>query len=205
MAHPVPGYQVTTAYKKKGSWAAGYHTGVDIAAPMGTKVHAVKGGTVIHVGWGGWGRAYGAHIIIATSVGRFGYCHLSSTAVRRGATVSTGQYIGKIGSTGNSTGPHLHCEGRRNPWRYNNRIFNPETYFEDTISITNLKFGKRNDDVKILQQALNEKTETNLPTTGYYGTLTDAAVRAHQRSQGWTPDRKGRSYVGPKQAKILEL
>lgn len=207
MAHPIPGRRVTTAYKKPGSWAAGYHTGIDIAAPMSTKVYSVTSGKVVHVGWGGWGRAYGVQVIIDDGHGRrFDYCHLSRTAVRVNQRVSAGEYIGRVGSTGNSTGPHLHLEGRTYPYKYNNKIFNPEAFFNaGGINLSNLKYGKRHSDVKALQKALNSKAGANLPVTGYYGPMTDTAVRKHQKDMGMNPDPPRKSYVGPRQAKALGL
>jgi hypothetical protein len=67
------------------------------------------------------------------------------------------------------------------------------------VKLANLQYGKRNDDVKDLQRALK------MIPDGYYGPVTDKAVRAHQKSLGFTPDKALHSYVGPKQAKALGL
>jgi len=67
------------------------------------------------------------------------------------------------------------------------------------VKLGNLKFGKRNDDVKDLQRALKIKVD------GYYGPYTDLAVRNHQKKFGWTPDPVRQSNVGPLQAKRLGL
>ena len=86
------------------------HTGVDFAAGTGTPIRAAGGGTVVSSGsYGGYG--------IATIVDHGGglatlYAHQTSTAVRSGQRVEGGQVIGKVGSTGASTGPHLHFEVR---------------------------------------------------------------------------------------------
>ncbi|MFW6180957.1 MAG: peptidoglycan DD-metalloendopeptidase family protein, partial [Spirochaetota bacterium] len=84
------------------------HTGVDIAAPAGTKVHAAQGGTVV---FAGERYGYGKTVIIEH---RFGYTtlygHLGSIQVKRGQQVSGGGVIGTVGSSGRSTGPHLHFE-----------------------------------------------------------------------------------------------
>jgi hypothetical protein len=67
------------------------------------------------------------------------------------------------------------------------------------VRLNNLRYGKTNADVKDLQRALKMHVD------GFYGPITDAAVRAHQKRLGLTPDRKGESYVGPKQARALGL
>ncbi|MGN9790376.1 peptidoglycan DD-metalloendopeptidase family protein [Streptomyces sp. OZ13] len=104
----------STAYRKTGSsWSSGYHTGVDFAVPTGTSVKAVASGKVVSAGWGG---AYGYEIVLRHGDGRYSqYAHLSALTVRAGQQVSAGQRIARSGSTGNSTGPHLHFEIRTGP------------------------------------------------------------------------------------------
>ncbi|MFD7285372.1 peptidoglycan DD-metalloendopeptidase family protein [Streptomyces sp. NPDC059863] len=110
---PVDG-PTSTPYRASGSsWSSGYHTGVDFSASSGTPVKAVSDGTVVTAGWGG---AYGNQIVIQHSDGMYSqYGHLSSLEVSAGESVSAGQEIGLSGSTGNSTGPHLHFEIRTGP------------------------------------------------------------------------------------------
>ncbi len=89
-----------------------FHQGLDIAAPTGTTVTAAAGGTVIMAQWYG---GYGNYILIDHGGGySTGYGHLSAIYVSQGQTVSRGQAIGAVGSTGQSTGPHLHFEVRIN-------------------------------------------------------------------------------------------
>ncbi|WP_405603827.1 LysM peptidoglycan-binding domain-containing M23 family metallopeptidase [Streptomyces sp. NBC_01410] len=111
---PLDGATVITPYHLSGSmWSSGYHTGVDFAASTGTTVKAVGPGTVVSAGWGG---AYGNEVVIQHGDGSYSqYAHLSSLAVSAGQSVSGGQQIGLSGSTGNSTGPHLHFEIRTGP------------------------------------------------------------------------------------------
>lgn len=110
---PVSG-PLGTAYRATGSsWSKGYHTGVDFPAPTGATVKAVGPGQVVDAGWGG---SFGYQVVIRHSDGRYSqYAHLSAISVRAGQSVGAGQRIGRVGSTGNSTGPHLHFEVRTGP------------------------------------------------------------------------------------------
>lgn len=120
---PVAGYSVTTAYGVAGSnWSSGYHTGSDYAAPSGTEVVAAASGTVTAAGFSG---PYGNQITIQHEDGtETTYSHLSSMSVSVGDTVSAGEQIGAVGSTGNSTGPHLHFEA----FDAGGERINPETW-----------------------------------------------------------------------------
>ncbi|MFF8805546.1 transglycosylase family protein [Streptomyces omiyaensis] len=105
---------IGTRYGKPGSsWSSGYHTGVDFPVPTGTTVKAVADGRIVSAGWGG---AYGYQIVVRHDDGRYSqYAHLSALSVREGQRVTGGQRIGRSGSTGNSSGPHLHFEVRTGP------------------------------------------------------------------------------------------
>jgi murein DD-endopeptidase MepM/ murein hydrolase activator NlpD len=89
------------------------HAGIDIANGVGTPIHAAKSGTVIVAGWNAGG--YGNWVIIDHG-GGFStlYGHMSRIRTSEGASVKQGELIGDMGSTGNSTGPHLHFETRVN-------------------------------------------------------------------------------------------
>ncbi|MEU1280007.1 M23 family metallopeptidase [Streptomyces sp. NPDC005805] len=108
---PIAGSYVTTGYQTGGSlWSSGSHSGVDFRAPMGSSVVAVGSGTVVEAGWGG---AYGNNVVLKMNDGTYTqYGHLSSVSVSVGQQVVPGQQLGLSGSTGNSTGPHLHFEAR---------------------------------------------------------------------------------------------
>ena len=113
--HPITGQKKT-------------HTGMDIASNQGTAVYASDGGSVTLAGWNG---GYGNCIMIDHGNGYVTlYGHLSSISVSVGQTVSQGATIGAVGSTGNSTGPHLHFEVLKNGTR-----IDPEQFFSGlTIS-----------------------------------------------------------------------
>ena len=98
------------------------HQGIDIGAPTGTPILASADGTVIQSGWNG---GYGNFILIDHGGGyRTAYAHNSRNSVSTGQIVVQGQVIGEVGSTGNSTGPHLHFEIIRNGVRVD-----PLSYF----------------------------------------------------------------------------
>ena len=85
------------------------HTGVDIAANMGTKIVASTGGEVVLASEEG---DYGKHLKIQIGEVSIIYAHCNNLYVKQGDTISQGQEIAEVGSTGNSTGPHLHFEIR---------------------------------------------------------------------------------------------
>ncbi|WP_240667359.1 M23 family metallopeptidase [Streptomyces luteoverticillatus] len=106
---PVASYTLTAGFGQAGNMWSANHTGEDFAAPTGTPVKAVGGGTVTQAGWAG---AYGYRVVLTLDDGtEVWYCHLSSMVVTSGK-VGTGTVIGRVGATGNVTGPHLHLEVR---------------------------------------------------------------------------------------------
>lgn len=115
-AHPLgTAHAVTTPYRVTGSsWARGYHTGEDYAAPIGSLAVSPAWGRVIAVGSTSWGAAYGTMVVVRTRRGvyDFAFCHLSRVEVAVGDTVRPGTVVGRVGITGNTSGPHLHFEAR---------------------------------------------------------------------------------------------
>ncbi|MCA9799489.1 MAG: peptidoglycan DD-metalloendopeptidase family protein [Cyanobacteria bacterium HKST-UBA04] len=114
------GYRVHPVYRSRR-----FHSGQDFGVRRGTPIKAADGGTVIHAGWqGGYGKTviinhgniHGANLTTL-------YAHMSSISVHQGQSVSRGQIVGLVGSTGLSTGPHLHFEVRQN-----GKPVNPRNY-----------------------------------------------------------------------------
>ena len=107
-----------------GPRSGGFHPGIDIAAAEGTPIAAAKGGVVVFAGWNDGG--YGNFVILDNGGGiGTAYAHQSQIAVSAGETVSQGETIGYVGSTGFSTGPHLHFEVRVNGTAQNPRKYLP--------------------------------------------------------------------------------
>ncbi|MGX1368860.1 murein DD-endopeptidase MepM/ murein hydrolase activator NlpD [Streptomyces canus] len=107
---PVVGYELSAGFGSGGARWASRHTGQDFAVPIGTPVRAVGAGRVVKVSCGG---AFGIEIVIEHTDGYYTqYAHLADVTVDQGAGVAPGQWIGQSGTSGNSTGPHLHFEVR---------------------------------------------------------------------------------------------
>ncbi|MGW0938830.1 M23 family metallopeptidase [Streptomyces sp. NPDC002666] len=108
-AIPTSSYTITSTFGEAGSmWSSGYHTGLDFAAPTGTPIKAIHTGTVKSAGYSG---SYGYRTVLELEDGtELWFCHQSSIDVSIGQKVTTGDTIGRVGATGNVTGPHLHLE-----------------------------------------------------------------------------------------------
>ncbi len=106
--NPLPASTISSAY---GSRSGGFHRGLDMAKASGSDIKAADGGTVIYSGWYG---TYGYMIEIDHGGGwTTAYAHCSQLYVTKGEKVYQGQVIAAVGSTGYSTGPHLHFEVRK--------------------------------------------------------------------------------------------
>ena len=107
---PTSGYRITAGFGEVGNLWTSVHTGLDFAAARGTPVVSVDYGVVTKVGYAG---AYGNRVEVMHDDGTATwYCHLDAFRVRVGDTVDPEQRLGTVGSTGNTTGPHLHFEVR---------------------------------------------------------------------------------------------
>ncbi len=106
---PTSSYTISSTFGQAGAyWSSGHHTGLDFAAPTGTLLKAVHSGTITSAGWDG---SYGYKTVLTLDDGtELWYCHQSSINVSVGQQVATGDVIGRVGATGNVTGPHLHLE-----------------------------------------------------------------------------------------------
>jgi len=117
---PVQGW-ITSGYGYRTNPFTGkreFHQAIDISAPWGTPIRAAAQGKVVQAGWKD---AYGLRVRISDGYGYYTvYGHLSKILVKRGTWVKKGQIIGRVGSTGRSTGPHLHFE----VW-HNGKSINP--------------------------------------------------------------------------------
>ena len=115
IANPSPGHSISSTFGVRKDPLLGtpaMHSGMDFRAPQGSDAHVTAAGTVISAGWnGGYGR-----MVEVQHEGGFTtrYGHLSKILVKEGQKLSAGAVVGKVGSSGRSTGPHLHYEVRRN-------------------------------------------------------------------------------------------
>ncbi|KZE70269.1 hypothetical protein AV545_20740 [Paenibacillus jamilae] len=126
LATPVAHYRLSSTFGMRVHPITGKlkgHTGIDLAAPQGTDIHAAEDGVVIVAEW--WS-GYGNTVVIDHGDGLwtlYGHIRNGGTVVHTGQTVKRGQKIAEVGSTGNSTGPHCHFEVREN-----NKPVNPMNY-----------------------------------------------------------------------------
>jgi murein DD-endopeptidase MepM/ murein hydrolase activator NlpD len=103
-------YRISAGFGMAGSLWSSDHTGLDMSAPSGTPILAVANGVITETGYDG---SYGNKTVQRLEDGtEIWYCHQTSFSVSPGDSVTGGQQIGSVGSTGNSTGPHLHVEVR---------------------------------------------------------------------------------------------
>ncbi|MFT4598641.1 MAG: murein DD-endopeptidase MepM/ murein hydrolase activator NlpD [Bacteroidia bacterium] len=117
------GYRVDPIYKTRKM-----HKGMDFTAPKGTKIYATGDGVIKKVQHSRWG--YGTHVVISHGYGYATlYGHMSRANVKSGQKVTRGQLIGLVGSTGKSTGPHLHYEVHKN-----GTAVNPVGYFYNDLT-----------------------------------------------------------------------
>jgi murein DD-endopeptidase MepM/ murein hydrolase activator NlpD len=104
------GYHITATFGQGGGRWAHNHTGLDFAAPIGTRVSSVMKGVVIFADWAG---PYGRQVQVRHEDGTVTwYNHMSKFSVSVGETVYAGDQVGAVGMTGNTTGPHMHFEVR---------------------------------------------------------------------------------------------
>lgn len=118
-------FRVTCEFKRKGNWAAGWHTGIDLVSDN-DKIYSSCDGEVVRTGYD---KSYGNFIVVKNSAdGKYHwFCHLSKINTGTGKSVKRTTVIGIMGSTGNSTGKHLHFEIRNSTNKYGD-VSNPAEY-----------------------------------------------------------------------------
>lgn len=108
-------FRVTCEYKRKGKWAAGWHTGIDLVGDSDT-IYGTCDGTVTKIGWD---NSYGNYITVKAIDGKYHwFCHLSKVTCNVGDKISRTTKIGVMGATGNVTDKHLHFEIRNSSNKY---------------------------------------------------------------------------------------
>lgn len=190
-------FQVTCEFKRKGNWASGFHTGIDLYT-SNRKIYGTCNGVVSATGFD---KSYGNYIVVKNSEADnyHWFCHLAEVYVIVGEKVDRTKIIGKMGSTGNSTGIHLHYEIRDNCNCYG-KVQNPADY----IGIPN-KVGSYNTsnyqkttnsnatETKRLKSATylrNAPTTTSSRKTLYIANTTVIILqKSVQNSNGYTWDK----------------
>lgn len=122
MATNIPltgGFRVTCEYKRKGNWAAGWHTGIDLVGDSDI-IYGSCDGVVSKIGTD---KSYGTYVTVKASDGKYHwFCHLSKVTCKLGDKISRTTKIGVMGATGNATGKHLHFEIRNSSNKYADTI-----------------------------------------------------------------------------------
>lgn len=148
-------FRVTCEYKRKGNWAAGWHTGIDLVGDE--IIYGSCDGTVIRTGYD---KSYGNFIVVKALDGRFHwFCHLSKVTCSVGQKISRITKIGVMGSTGNSTGKHLHFEIRNASNKYADTS-NPADY----MGIPNVVGSYDSSNYQLPKQKTNDTNIEELKT-----------------------------------------
>jgi len=151
----------------------GWHTGADLAIAGGTNIQAPMSGKVVSAGWGaGGGSAFGNAVLIKLDNGDYMYfAHLSKIGVKKGQKINVGTYIGKVGSTGNSSGNHLHLEIRRassgGGWqRVSSNFYDPVAYLNRNASNQRVTSDKTDPGVSTSPGSFGSDRESSSPSGG---------------------------------------
>lgn len=159
-------FQVTCEYKRKGSWAAGWHTGIDLVCDNDI-IYGTCDGTVTKIGWD---NSYGNYITVKAPDGKFHwFCHLSKVTCTEGQKISRTTQIGVMGNTGNSTGKHLHFEIRNSSNKYADNS-NPADY----MGIPNAVGSYDSNNYQIANSTSNPNTTGELKTLNHNTNLRKA-------------------------------
>lgn len=185
------------------------HSGIDIACPTGTTVHAAYAGTVKKAGWGVVAGRSGYGVVVRNPDGESQYYgHLSRIQVKVGQKVKMGEQIALSGATGNVTGPHLHFE----TWKRGARgqyggDTNPRVHFNSHhLKVGSTTGQKKTALTRSIAAGLNVRTvQKQLKAAGYYSgridgkdkEMTADAVLAYQKAQIYFPGMKRDGFWGP--------
>jgi hypothetical protein len=138
------------------------HAGIDIGVPSGTPVQAAKAGKVVFAGDGG---GYGNLVVVDHGDGTFTkYAHLSKINVQEGQSLEAGDVLGAVGSTGNSTGPHLHFEVRRGS--VDGQILDPVAFLEGAEEVPAIGAGSGYSAVDSASGSRGAASGAGLPSHG---------------------------------------
>lgn len=171
------GYPITQRYGE--TYTSAFHTGIDYACPLNTPILASAAGTVMACGWDATG--YGNRVIIKHADGRATlYAHLNRVTVTLYELVGQGDQVGLSGSTGNSTGPHLHFEARTR--------WNDVTSHFDPFTLPLMSFA----DAPAVDPAQEPPKLKGADTLGE-----DVRIVAPAGAWGWSADFSSRQTVYP--------
>lgn len=188
-------FKVTCEYKKKGNWAAGWHTGIDLTGES-LKIYSSCNGVVARTGWD---NSYGNFIVVKNNAdGRYHwFCHLAKIGVSKGQSVSRTSVIGIMGSTGNSTGKHLHFEIRNKSNKYADNS-NPADYMGipnkvGSYDSANYKINNSSSELKTLARDTNLRdkptTEGSTKTLYLKNTTLYVLEKSVAKADGYTWDK----------------
>ncbi|MCL1918975.1 MAG: M23 family metallopeptidase [Peptococcaceae bacterium] len=171
---------ITQRFGAPGNYAAGKHTGIDLVGQTDKTIVSSINGVVAATVYND--KSYGHYIILKeTSTGwTFFYAHLSQINVSAKQTISIGHTIGTEGSTGNSTGSHLHLEVESSDWAYNRNLIDPAAVFDfnkftNTAMAANLVLWSQDHDSWISQHLMTYLACPGMPYDGWNASKYPAA------------------------------
>ena len=153
---------LTCAFKTKGKWRAGFHTGEDWVCDDDTILSPCNA-RVSYIGYDGSG--YGNYIILHTNDGKsILMAHFSYILVEEGDKLSQGEHIGKMGSTGNSTGKHLHIEVENyKEWNYGKNLIKPSDYIDfNNFNTSSVNVYKNGSTIEYVYSTVSECKHQNI-------------------------------------------
>lgn len=183
------GAVITTAFRQKGTiWASGWHNGVDIACPASTPIYAAGDGEVFNADSSANTDGYGNRCIVLHPDGRATlYAHMVSKAIPKvGDRVQKGQLIGRVGSTGKSTGPHLHITLLED-FMNNQNIYYKGNLLDPVVAfgLGSLKYGSSAvPNTTVLTDPVNKKAESAVKdnTVFHIGDIVNFHGHTHYKS-----------------------